>query len=218
MTKILIAIPALGSVPIDFFTSVLNLVMPDNTEVDISVNANALVYVSRNQLAKRAIDKGYDFILWLDSDMVFGPITLINLLESAQKNLLDFVSGIYFKRQLPTAPVIYKSLRWSNDKTTGVIDHGSMVFDDYPKDRLFRISGAGLACTLVRVSAIQECINRFKYPPFDPMPYLGEDLSFCWKPNECGIKMYCDSRVKVGHVGAYVFDEKTYIKEREVYG
>lgn len=210
MTKILIAIPTLGSVPIEFFTSMLSLRIPENVEAEISVNANALVYVSRNSFAMKAIDGKFDYILWLDSDMVFPPDTLIRLLEDAEKNKLDFVSAIYFKRQLPTAPVIYKSLHWEQ-KPDGTTDHSSVPFDDYPRDRMFRISGAGLACTLTKVSVIEQCAQRFRLSPFEPMPFMGEDLSFCWKVNECGVKMYCDSRVKVGHVGSYVFDEGVYL-------
>jgi hypothetical protein len=36
---------------------------------------------------------------------------------------------------------------------------------------------------------------------------FGEDISFCLRVKELGKKMYCDSSVKMGHVGQFVYDE-----------
>ena len=36
---------------------------------------------------------------------------------------------------------------------------------------------------------------------------FGEDLSFCIRAQELGRKIYCDSRIKMGHVGLRVFEE-----------
>ena len=41
----------------------------------------SLIYKSRNDLADMAIQAGADYVLWLDSDMVFEPDTLERMLK-----------------------------------------------------------------------------------------------------------------------------------------
>ena len=214
MKKILIAIPTLNSIPIEFFLSMVNLKAVDQTE--ISVVANSLVYTARNALALKAIDEGFDWILWLDSDMVFPRDTLVNLMECAEKNNLDYVCGLMFTRAMPCEPVFYKQVVWEQDPKTGaVVKHGAEKYFDYPKNnRPFSIAGSGMGCVLGKTSVIRDVAAKFQCSPFEPMPFLGEDISFCWRLGRLGYKLYCDSRVKVGHVGSYVFNEETF-KESE---
>ena len=44
--------------------------------------------------------------------------------------------------------------------------------------------------------------------PFMPVGGFGEDLSFCLRAREAGLKLYCDSRVRCGHVGNVIFNEE----------
>ena len=37
-----------------------------------------------------------------------------------------------------------------------------------------------------------------------------EDLSFCMRARDVGSEIYCDSRIKVGHIGQYTFSEEGY--------
>ena len=208
--KVLIAIPTLNSVPIEFFMSILGLKMVEDTEV--SIVANSLVYQARNQLALKAIDEGYDYVLWLDSDMVFASDTLTRLLDDAEKYKVDYVAGLAFWRHKPTNPVIYKRVLWGQNKD-GTIEHGAEIWKDYPKDKFFEIGGSGMGCVLVRTSVIRKVAETFKCSPFEPMPFMSEDLSFCWRLARLGFPMYCDSRIKVGHVGQYIFDEAFYLEQ-----
>lgn len=208
MKKILIAIPTMATVPIEFMLSMLGLQTVEQTEV--SVVANSLVYTARNQLALKAIEEKFDYILWLDSDMVFPSDTLKKLYEKAEKNNLDFISGLYFSRTQPQKPVVYKSIDWEQDPKTALIKHSAEPWYDYPKDQIFGIGGSGFGCVLVKTSLIKLIAERFQVSPFEPMPFLGEDLAFCWRVSKLGKRMYCDSRVKLGHVGSFVFDEESY--------
>ena len=51
-------------------------------------------------------------------------------------------------------------------------------------------------------------------PPFDPATQIGEDLACCLRVRDLGVKMHCDSRVKCGHVGTLIYDEKVYLGQR----
>jgi hypothetical protein len=46
--------------------------------------------------------------------------------------------------------------------------------------------------------------------PFYPLMGMGEDTTFCFRATQDGEKIWCDSRIKAGHIGNYVFEEKDY--------
>ena len=210
--KILIALPMGSQIDSEFFSSFLG--MRRVGKCKISMMIDSLVYNARNSLVATAIDGKCDYILWLDSDMVFPPDTLERLLADAEENNLDFVSGLCFKRVSPTCPTILKDLYWSQDDK-GFIDRGCTFYKDYPKDSLFEVQGAGAAVLLTRVSIYSDVVKTFGIAPFEPLPAMGEDFSFCWRLKECGIKMWCDSRLKIGHIGKKIYDESVWEQEKQ---
>ena len=209
MKKILIAIPTMSTVPTEFMASMLGLQTVEQTK--ISIAANSLVYMARNQLAMQAIDNCFDYIFWLDSDMTFPGDALKRLYETMENGIVDvdLVSGLYFTKSIPPKPVVYKEVKWDADED-GTINHEAEPWYDYPKNKVFGIGGCGFGGVLVRTQAILDVAEKFRCSPFEPLPMLGEDLSFCWRMGVLNKNMVCDSRVKFGHVGSYVFDEGVY--------
>lgn len=77
--KVMIAVPCMDTVPAVFTECLVGLMKPEGT---VLVTArSSLIYDARNILAKMAIDKGFDRILWLDSDMVFKDDLLLRLMR-----------------------------------------------------------------------------------------------------------------------------------------
>ena len=64
----------------------------------------------------------------------------------------------------------------------------------------------GFGAVLTKVDLLRAVVDAFG-APFQPLPYFGEDLSFCWRVGQIGRKMYCDGAVKVGHIGTQIFGE-----------
>ena len=214
MKKVLIAIPCQREVPIEFMLSLMSLKTPEGCE--LGVVANSLVYMARKQLTLKAIEEGFEYILWLDSDTTFQRDTLVNMLECVEKNHLDYLAALMFTRAMPCEPIFYKQVIWERDPATGLVtDHGAEKYFDYPKDRVFSIGGSGMGCVLMKTSILKECAEFFGMSPFEPMPFIGEDLSLCWRLGKLGVRMYCDSRIKTGHVGSFVFDENTFMECKE---
>lgn len=155
------------------------------------------VDVARNVLAQKAIEGGFDRVLWIDSDMTFEP-DMMRRLSAALDAGYDAATGLYFKRTFPLEPVIYRSIDTETPKAE--------PYWDYPQDALFEVAGCGFGGVLVKTEALADTSE----PPFLPFLHLGEDLSFCVRMAEKGRKIACDSRVKLGHMGTIVFSEKLY--------
>ena len=199
-----------GTVCSDFFLSIIGL--KTNGNAKICVVENSLVYDARNKLALRALQEGYDYILWIDSDMTFEPDALLRLLADAYEGR-EYVSGLCFTRTLPSRPAVCKELVWECS-VDNPVKHEQEVYKDYPKDAVFEVAATGAAFLLVKTSLIREIAETFHISPFHPLPFLGEDYSFCIRARQLGKKMYCDSRVKIGHVGKMVYDEDVYLSQR----
>ena len=203
--KTLIAIPCMDVIEADFVECLANL--RHVGEVEIKFLKASLVYDARNQITKYALDKGgFDYVLWLDSDMTFGPDLMEKLLADMEPEdgpKRQAVSGLCFSRRPPFKPCIYKSL--------DVQQQGQMIYPkaevylEYPRDQLFEVAACGFACVMMRMDVL-EAMGIYGVP-FFPIGGLGEDLTFCWRAQKLDIKFHCDSRLKIGHIMRIHVDE-----------
>ena len=198
--KTLIAIPCGDQLEANFVECLLNLRHVGETEIKLL--KGTLVYDARNQLTQYALEKGgYDFVLWLDSDMTFEPDLLERLMEDIDGK--QAVTGLCFGRRPPFKPCIYKSIRVEKEGL-GVMPHAENWYD-YPRDQLFEVEGFGFACVLMRMDML-DAMSVYGIP-FFPVAGLGEDLSFCWRARQLDIRLWCDSRLKIGHIMRLSVDE-----------
>lgn len=207
--KTLVAVPCMDMVQTRFMYCLLQ--MQHVGDVEFSLTEASLIYNARNQLAQKAMNEGFDRILWLDSDMVFEP-DLMQKLSARLDTGIEFVSGLYFKRREPVAPVIFKTCG-SYERKGQLIPFASS-YNDYPEDKLFQIAAAGFGGCMMTVDLVREVWEKFGYP-FSPILGFGEDLSFCCRVSRLGKQMYCDSSVKMGHVGYKTYDESDFVRENQ---
>lgn len=198
--RTLIAVPCMERVHTLFMTSLLSLEKPDGTEV--AVSDSSLVYEARNILAHKAIMDGFDRVLWIDSDMRFDHDLLIRLGKHLDDGK-EMVCGLYFTRKAPHRPCIYKVLG-QRKEGEGVIPVADS-FTDYPKDSVFEVQGCGFGAVLMTV----DLIKRVGALPFWPLEGFGEDFSFCLRARQQSAKIWCDSSVKVDHLGMLIIKEST---------
>ena len=188
--KLMIAIPTMDTMPTPFVESLLGLTRRLDREgvaYDVEIEAGTLIYMARDRLACRAINKGYDRVLWLDSDMVFSDAIVEDLAFCGQK----FVTGIAHGRRSPFLSCLFKSIDLS------AIERWELK--DYPKDT-FEVAGCGMACVLMDVQILKDV--QFKFNTcFIPLLSYGEDLSFCKRAVSLGYRIYAEPTVRLGHVG-----------------
>ena len=160
----------------------------------------SLVYDARQDLAKRANNKGFDRVLWLDSDMIFKPDILERLNADIDQGR-DFVSGLYFTRKNPVTPCVYDVVE-PRKRNNGVIYPATKSFEEIPDD-IFEVAGCGFGAVIMTTDLIKKSGDL----PFFPREGFGEDLSFCRRAREAGYKLYCDPSVKAGHIGLTIVNE-----------
>ena len=209
MSRILIAVPCMDQVPAPFAQS-LAMIRKTEDDVACSFQMGSLIYTSRNNLALQAIKGEFDYMLWLDSDMVFSQDILVQMKKTLDKKGLDMLSGLYFRRVPPFTPVLFDQLDISEEGICTWTD-----WKDVPEG-LFKVGGCGFGCVLMKTDVLFDV--QCKYGElFNPIANMGEDLSFCWRARQCGYDIWCDSSIVLGHVGYTVINDKFYKSYRSVH-
>ena len=203
--RVFVAIPCMDLMHTDFVRCLLG--MEQVGQLQFTFAQGSLIYDSRNQLANIAIQEGFDRVLWLDSDIVFGP-ELLKQLSADMDAGAECVSALYFSRRTPIKPVAYKRCALVNGTPT------ADSFLDYPRDSLFPVEAIGMGAALMTTELLRQVRDRYGLP-FSPAMGFGEDLSFCMRAREMGKAIFCDSRVRCGHVGLRVYDEEAFQCQNE---
>jgi GT2 family glycosyltransferase len=162
---------------------------------------SSTIHVAREMLVNKMIIGGYEWIFFIDSDMTFAP----DLLERLLSHDAPVVSAMCFKRISPYTPCFYR--------TCEMTDHGVHLepfeFGTIPR-KPFEVAAAGAACMLIR----REVFEKIKYPWFLPLPFCGEDISFCLKLQKAEIPILVDPKPIVGHIETRAVDVFTYLEEK----
>lgn len=200
--KTLIAIPSMDTVPVDFVNSLMRMEKDRNTVV--CFKQNSLIYDSRNLLSLTAIENDYDNVLWLDSDMIVPQETIAMLENDMRIHDCDMVTGLYVTRSTGMKPVIYDVVEPPELMHDGTMRKKIREYENYPENDVFQVKGCGFGCVMTSVDLLRDVWDAFG-PAFSPMTWAGEDITFCWRVNELGKKILCDSRVKCGHIGQFIY-------------
>ena len=200
--KYLIAIPTGNYMPVQSVASLIHMKRVGMSKVTFL--QNSLVYDARQKLMLEAIETGADRVLFIDSDMTFDSNIMAQMACDLDEGR-DFVCGLYFRRTFPVNPILYKTVELDDGEDR------SILYTDYPIDSIFPVAGCGFGAVMLTTQLLKDMYDAYKYP-FAPINgAFGEDVSFCYRLNELGkYKMWCDSRIKVGHVGMIEIDDRYY--------
>jgi len=163
-------------------------------ETFLFYDSSTILLNQRERLLEQAKKVNSDYILWIDSDMMFPSTTAIRLLEHNK----DIVACNYTKRTKPLKTVAYTNLN----------DWDSWVPME-PQDELVKVQGVGMGCMLMKLDVfekIQKPYFEFRYKE-DTQDYFGEDFILLGKLREQGYDVYIDTvlSMDIKHLGIYAF-------------
>ncbi|MBQ5787269.1 MAG: hypothetical protein IIW12_03625 [Oscillospiraceae bacterium] len=190
--RLLLAIPSGDFMPVQFVKSLTGLERKldrDGVNYEECIVDGTLVYMARDKLASKAVNDGFSHVLWLDSDMVFSP----NLLEDLMMCKKSFVSCCYNGRRPGYHSCIFKSI----DLIKGV-----ERFEEYPREP-FRIAACGFGAVFMETEILRAVMLNFK-TAFTPETNLGEDIAFCKRARDLGFEIWAEPNCQLGHVGHLV--------------
>lgn len=199
--KTLIAVPCMDTVDSYFAKSLAQMARVGDCIVEFEIGT--LINFARDRLAGKAIGAGCEYILWLDSDMVFSEDLMIRLMADIQQGNRDFVTGIYHYRKPPYKPVIWE--KFSRTEIHGTAEQEQYL--EYPRDRIFEVQACGFGGCLMRTRMIEPIMAKYS-ALFSPLDRCGEDMSFCARATAMGYKLWADPSIQLGHRGHIICDER----------
>ena len=205
MGKTLIAVPCMDHVPALFCNSLATLQKVGDTT--LAMEMSSLIYHSRNHLVGKAITLNADYMLWLDSDMVFHPDLLSKMMSTMMNQHIDILTGVYYRRVSPYTPVLLDKLEIDGKNLE------AHSIEEIPNE-LFEVAGCGFGCVLMNTDVAFDILAKYG-PPFDPIGGVGEDLSFCWRARQLGYKIWADPSIWLGHVGNLTISKEFYDSYKE---
>lgn len=189
--RLLIGIPSGDYMHAEFVKSLSALVRKlaaDGVDFEVDFEVGSLIYMARDRIAQKAINRNFTHVLWLDSDMVFTD----EILEDLQFSGKDFVTGIAVSRRSPFSSCLFKNLDLNDLQRFG-------GWETLPKDT-FEVAGCGFACVLIKTEILRSVMMTY-HTCFVPENNYGEDTIFCKRATALGFRIFAEPAVRVGHIG-----------------
>jgi len=188
--KLLLAVLYTKFVETECWISLFNFIRPADIQIEIRTYSKYSVAQGRNIAAKDAMNDGFDFIFFVDSDQILPRDTLIKLLSIEGDVRLAWT--IMNVGSPDTNIAIY-----NNEKR----HFGFHTIETLPKENVFEADGGGLAVSLIKT----DIFTIMEYPYFRFIEYangelLSEDLNFCLTIKRLGKSIKCDPTLKAGHI------------------
>ena len=186
--RILIGIPSYsGEIPIELVGSLFMIALNTKFELSIMFTERTLVERARNVLAKQAIDENYDYLLFIDDDMV-PPEDVVDVFVKAGK---DVICAPYPDRVRGAQLQVFKNGR----------------LKEVPK--LMQIDKCGMGCTLIKTRVLSRLYMKHCGRPFEfhkeikdgKTEHFGEDTMFCERAVKEGFEIWCTPEVRPVHIG-----------------
>lgn len=203
--KILIAIPCRDTISVRFVEHLMSLMKP--CECFYRFGTSGLVFDARDEACSVAIGGKYTHVLFIDSDMYFEPPALIKALQRDK----EVLTGLYFKRKDNHEPVLYKAIDQRRYNDNGNVKYHGYAEIETDLDRdLFQVEGCGFGFVLVKVEVLKK-MHEKNVSWFEPIPGMGEDLSFCQRLKDFNIPIWCDTTIELGHYGEYCYTVRDWV-------
>jgi 2-polyprenyl-3-methyl-5-hydroxy-6-metoxy-1,4-benzoquinol methylase len=189
--KIAIGLPT-GSDKFNFETVESLLKMLSKSPCNFKfINSKKVHHIARNEIFKEFLKSDMNYLLTIDSDMIWEPDSLELAYQLIQHPDVDIVTGIYFTKGAPYLPVIKK------------LDLQAGCYNIYTQwgNEPFEVDGAGMGFMLIK----RKVVEALKQPICTWDGGFSEDLNFCLKAKkDFGFRIWAHPKINLGHIGQMI--------------
>jgi hypothetical protein len=183
--KVIIGMPVNGKMIARTTHAVGTLILHSSDKIiDFLLYQTCDIVSGRTWIVNQAMEKGATHLLFIDSDMVFAG----DVLEIMLAHKKEIMGVEYNQRSIPKKPT-HKPLDEASDK------------------ELYKADYVGGGLLLIDLSIIP----KLKGPWFNfgrdsqGTLVMGEDVWFCRTARDAGFDTWIDPKLKVGHIGEFVY-------------
>jgi hypothetical protein len=186
-----------------FCASLSSLVAEERTQLRRCFSAQGVLLADqRNELVKAFLKDGVaEWLLFLDTDIIFRPDLIQRLLHTAHARERPIVSGLYLLRIAgKVQPAWYGEVR--------------VPISDIPSMKPLQLEACGMGCCLIHKGVLESLRDtgpneEWRWFAYDLDPLvkgkrMGEDITFCLRARRQGFTIWGDPSIRLGHVKSTV--------------
>lgn len=171
----------------------------------------ASVEHSKQIMYKKFLETDCDYFFNVDADIYFLETNEQNPIDVLISDNKDIVGGIYVYKKKPCLP------------THRPLDLQEIYEKDgkFPENYKFNIPNESHevkwlsgGCNMIKRTVIEKLMAKHLVPNL-PMiyknEYLSEDFSFCNRARDEGFSIFAEPKIKLGHVGTYLYKLSDYL-------
>ncbi|MCK5019116.1 MAG: methyltransferase domain-containing protein [Candidatus Peribacteraceae bacterium] len=159
-------------------------------------------HIARNKIIADFLKSDMNYLLFIDSDMIWEPESLEQAYQLLQHNMVDLVTGIYYTKSEPHLPVIKKL-----DLKAGCYN----IFMEWSNEP-FEVDGAGLGFMLIP----RYVLEKMKQPMCTWDGGFSEDLNFCLKAKkDHNFRIWAHPGIKLGHLTTKVVTSFDWVQQHK---
>lgn len=195
MPSVFIAVPNMGNIQTDLVLRIISWVYGTKA-IFFPPQGYSPVSVARNLCVKEFLNQGFDYLFFVDSDTVPPPDAIKKLLAADK----PIISGVTCNLKLcedgllRPAPMVMRYVN-PEDPEEGLIPIAK-------REGIEEVDGFGMSCCLIHKSVfdgMEEPWFTERFVAEKGQKAMGEDLMFCRKLKDKGIKLWADFSVNCDH-------------------
>lgn len=97
---------------------------------------------ARNIIACSAVEQEFEWLFFLDHDVIIPPTTFIKLNDLMREKKYPVWCGLYFTKSVPSEPLIYRGT-------------GTGYYDQWKMGDVVEVDGIPMGCTLINVKVMK---------------------------------------------------------------
>lgn len=147
--RILVGIPLTGLVRAEWMIARYGQVIPCNWSqtdcihwLDQNSPIGFLVADARNIIATECVEQKFEWLFFIDHDVILPPTTVLKLNERMLKADIPMWSGLYFSQSLPSEPLIYRG-------------RGNSYYNKWKMGEKVWVDGIPMGCTMIHSSILK---------------------------------------------------------------
>ncbi len=157
---------------------------PRTLEYVLSCPAGCHNYKNRNKIVMDTLEDKSDYLLMVDTDMVFPDDALYKLIASDK----DIIGATYNKRSMPITPI-------------------HTMFREVMPQQVFQTNVVPTGLILIKSTVLKTMDPPwFAVKWLDGVEFMGPDVFFCNKAKRVhGFEVWLDPTIDVKHIGEYKY-------------
>lgn len=178
--------------------------------------SSANVSSARNRICRSFLDYDAEWLLFIDSDMLFPHEAIERLIESADVDERPIVGGLCFGIDRGVLfPTIYVFHDTEKGPTTARVPA-------YPENSIIPVAATGAAFLMIHRRVLEAFLERGfneSFPWFQESELAGqaagEDITFCLRAGVLGFPVHVDTGLHIGHHKSQVLTHDMFMAQQQ---